>query len=183
MVRFADSSREWGAVTRLLHWTLAPAILLMLGSGLWMARLEYTHPLYLTLPAFHKSLGTLLAPLLLVHLLWRGANRRPAAALGAWERLLSRLVQSLLLWLPILMVISGYLLVTAHGRPLTLWGGWEIPPPPGLDRLQEPAGAVHQALGWTLGGLLLLHLLGVLKHVWIDRDDLLARIWFGGERR
>jgi len=183
MTRFRDSSQGWGLVTRLLHWSLAAGILAMLVLGLWMVRLDYYHPLYLLLPEIHRTLGLLLFPLLFFRILWRASNPRPVADLEPVERFLSRLVQVLLLWVPILMVVSGYLTTTADGRPLLLLGWLEIPAP-GLEiaNLEDRAGAVHAALAWLLMGALGLHLLGALKHHFVDRDVLLRDMLFGGGR-
>ncbi|RTZ80919.1 MAG: cytochrome b, partial [Gammaproteobacteria bacterium] len=83
-------------MTLILHWLLALGIALMLGLGLWMVRLDYYHPLYQALPALHRDLGLLLAPLLLFRLLWRGFNARPELAGARWEKGLARFVQAML---------------------------------------------------------------------------------------
>ena len=99
------------------------------------------------------------------------------------ERLLAQSIQALLLILPILMVISGYLVSTADGRPLEVFGWFEVPAP-GLEieNLEDKAGEIHAWLGYLLLGLILLHVTGALKHHFIDRDATLVRM-LGGDTK
>ncbi|RTZ73355.1 MAG: cytochrome b [Gammaproteobacteria bacterium] len=174
-MQWLDSRRRWGRVTLILHWLLALGIALMLGLGLWMVRLDYYHPLYQALPALHRDLGLLLAPLLLFRLLWRGFNARPELAGARWEKGLARFVQAMLLVVPILMVVSGYLVSTADGRPVSVLGLFEVPAPRlEIERLEDKAGAVHAWLGYLLLGLIGLHVAGALKHHFRDRDTTLT---------
>lgn len=169
-------------VSLLLHWLLAAGILVLLGLGLWLVRLDYYDPLYRLLPEIHRGLGLLLALPLLLRALWRAANPRPLILAPPLERILARSVQALLLILPILMVTSGYLISTADGRPVEVFGWFEVPAP-GLkvDNLEDKAGEVHAWLGYLLLGLILLHIAGALKHHLLDRDVTLIRM-LGGEK-
>ncbi len=182
-MQWRDDRQSWGLVTRLLHWLLAAALLTLLGLGLWMVRLDYYHPLYQRLPEIHRGLGLLLALPLLFRLLWRSFNPRPRLSATPAERMLAQSIQALLLILPILMVISGYLVSTADGRPLEVFGWFEVPAP-GLEieNLEDKAGEIHAWLGYLLLGLILLHVTGALKHHFIDRDDTLVRM-LGGDTK
>jgi cytochrome b561 len=42
--------------------------------------------------------------------------------------------------------------------------------------LRELFFGLHKAIGYALIVLIALHVAGALKHQWIDRDNLLARI-------
>ena len=182
-MQWRDDPKRWGLVTRLLHWLLAAALLFMLALGLWMVRLDYYHPLYQRLPEIHRGLGVLLALPLLFRLFWRLCNPRPRLLAGRLEQFLARTVQALLLILPILMVVSGYLISTADGKPVEVFGWFRVPAP-GLeiDNLEDKAGRVHAWLGYLLIGLVLLHVAGALKHQFLDRDEILIRMLGGGAK-
>ena len=167
-------------MTLILHWLLALGMALMLGLGLWIVRLDYYHPLYQALPELHRAMG-----LLLFRLLWRGFNARPDSAGARWEKGLARFVQAMLLVVPILMVVSGYLVSTADGRPVSVLGLFEVPAPRlEIERLEEKAGAVHAWLGYLLLGLIGLHVAGALKHHFGDRDTTLtAMLGMKGDTR
>ena len=172
-----DTRAQWGGITRLLHWSLALLLLAMLVLGWWMTRLDYYHPLYQLLPRVHRSLGLLLALPLLFRLVWRLSNPRPALPADPLERRLAQIVQWLLLLLPILSVVSGYLFATADGRPVALFDWLELPAPgPQIEGLDETAGDIHAWLGYLLGGAILLHLAGALKHHFMDRDATLKKM-------
>jgi cytochrome b561 len=49
--------------------------------------------------------------------------------------------------------------------------------------MHERFVGLHEAGGWILSGLLLLHVAGALKHQWIDRHAELARMGIGRLRR
>ena len=176
-MNWRDSHQRWGLVTRLLHWSLALVLTAMLGLGWWMTSLDYYHPLYRLLPHIHRSTGLLLALPLLFRLAWRLGGTRPALPAAPLERLLAGTVQWLLLLLPILLVISGYLFSTADGRPVALFRWIEVPAP-GLEveGLDELAGTLHGWLGYLLAAAIVLHVAGALKHHFVDRDPTLRRM-------
>lgn len=182
-MNWRDSNSDWGALTRLLHWLLAAGLLAMLGLGLWMVRLDYYDPLYRLLPDIHRSLGLLLLLPLLFRLSWRLGNPRPPLPASPLEQALARFVQVMLLILPILMVVSGYLISTADGRPVEVFG-WFGVPAPGLEieNLEDKAGVVHAWTGYLLMGLILLHATGALKHHFFNHDATLVRM-IKGERK
>jgi cytochrome b561 len=49
-----------------------------------------------------------------------------------------------------------------------------------VDReLAEALKPWHGRLAFALAGLVVLHVLAALKHQFVDRDGLIARMWFG----
>ncbi len=72
---------------------------------------------------------------------------------------------------------SGYLISTADGRPLEVFGLFEIPALiSGIDGQEDRAGEIHLALAYSLMGLTGLHAVAALKHHFIDKDRTLLRI-------
>ena len=174
-----NSSERYGAVAVFLHWLVALSVIGLAIVGLWMVDLGYYSPYYRSAPFWHKSVGVTLAAVLLLRLLWRAVNRKPVHLPNhkRWETRLAGLVHALLYLLLFAIIASGYLISTAKGQPVSVYGWFEIPAwVTGIAQQADRAGAVHY---WLAIGVLVLaavHALGALKHHFIDRDDTLRRM-------
>lgn len=168
---------SYGRVSIALHWVVAIAIPGLFALGLWMVELDYYHPWYRRAPELHKSFGMLLFALMLVRLLWRYLSPCPAPLGSALEKRLASLVHRTLYLLLFALVVSGYLISTADGRPLEVFSLLNIPATlSGLENQADSAGEIHELLAFGLIGLAALHALAALKHHFIDHDATLRRI-------
>lgn len=170
---------RFGAVAILLHWLIALVVIGLFAFGLYMTGLSYYDPLYNTLPALHKSIGGIAALLILLRIVWSLTSPSPAPAAGvkAWEQRVANIVHRSLNLLLLAIVVSGYLIATADGRPVEVFGWFEIPATvTPIDNQEELAGKVHYLLAMTMIGLAALHALAALKHHFIDRDATLRRM-------
>lgn len=175
-----DTLTGYGLVTRLMHWLMAIAIVAMFGLGLWMVDLDYYSPYYNSAPALHKSVGILLLLALVLRFGWRIANVKPDDGdLGRLERAASRIVHWGFYPLLLALMISGYLISTADGRPIDVFGWFNVPSPGENKGLEDTAGAVHAYLAYLTIVLAAVHSVGALKHHLIDRKNTLTRMWSG----
>lgn len=79
--------------------------------------------------------------------------------------------------LVVLLMLSGYLIVTAQGQPLNIFDLIYIPAiVENTANLEDKAGLVHCYLAHGLTGLAIGHMVMALKHHFIDRDVSLLRI-------
>jgi cytochrome b561 len=174
-----NTADDYGLIAILLHWLLAVTIVALFSFGLWMTGLDYYDPWYRRAPELHKSIGVLLFVAMGLRLAWRVGNPVPRALPGhsPAQRRLAAVSHRLLYLLPFAVMIAGYLISTADGRPITVFGLFKIPATlSGLDNQEDIAGAVHELLAFALIGLAALHALAALKHHFIDRDRTLQRI-------
>lgn len=174
-----NTRERYGLMAVSLHWIMAVGVIGTAIAGLWMTGLDYYSPWYQTAPFWHKSVGIVLAALIILRLLWRWANPSPAALSHhqRWEVVLAKVIHSLLYVLLLVIVISGYLISTAKGRGVSVFGWFEAPAlVTGLPSQADRAGFVHYWLGVTLLGLVGLHALGALKHHFLDHDNTLRRM-------
>ncbi len=179
MMQWRNSSDRFGLVTGSLHWLMALLVIGLTALGLWMTSLTYYSPYYTSAPFWHKSLGLVFAALLVLRLIWRAATPSPGhlASHKNWERLLASGAQWLMYGAMLLIVTSGYLISTAKGSGVSLFGWFEVPAlVSGLPEQADVAGAVHYWLALGLLALAGLHALGALKHHLIDKDNTLRRM-------
>ena len=160
------------------HWVLAALIPFQIGLGWYMLSIEDT-PGSAAYFALHVSLGLTAALLIALRLMWRVRNR-PAplpATLPAWQVKVANLTHLLLYVLLVLMPITGFLGASVSGEPIAFFGislpVWTS----GNDTLKEQFFTAHSFIAWVLIALVLLHVLGALKHLLIDKNGVFGRMW------
>jgi len=86
-------------------------------------------------------------------------------------------VHWLLYSLLIALLLSGYLISTADGKPVSVFGWFSLPASfSGAGEQADLAGNIHLWLAWSIVVLSVLHGLAALKHHFIDRDITLKRM-------
>jgi cytochrome b561 len=164
-----------------MHWLMVPLVLGLFGVGFWMVDLTYYSAWYKTAPHYHKSVGILLAVLLLLRLIVLFKKRKPAPIVTHSKAVqgVSKLTHALLYMLLVIIVMSGYLISTADNRGIEVFN-WFVVPGFGefFEQQADRAGLVHQWLAYSLIGLVVLHALGALKHHFVDKDATLKRMWW-----
>ncbi|RAR56569.1 cytochrome b561 [Paraburkholderia unamae] len=160
-----------------LHWLIALGIVGLLALGLYMVSLPKGLPLKSTLINLHKSLGLTIFLLVLLRIMARAAHTSPPLPpMRAWQRAAARTTQGLLYLAMVAMPLSGYFGSSFNRFGTRFWGialpkwGWDD------AGLRERFFGLHEVLAWVLIALIVLHVAGALKHQWIDRDNLLARM-------
>lgn len=170
----------YGWVARVLHWAMAIAIVAMFALGLWMRNLGYYDPWYQAAPDLHRSIGIVLAVLLVLRFLWRLANPEPSQdRLTPLERLAAKAVHRGFYLLLVALMLAGYLISTLDGRSIEVFGLFTIPSLYENKGMEEIAGTVHEYLAYAVIALAALHALAALKHHFIDRNDNLTRMISG----
>jgi cytochrome b561 len=172
---------QYSSISKLMHWLMAVLILLMFGVGYWMVDLTYYSAWYKTAPHYHKSVGVVLALLLLVRLgtIWRVGKPAALSSHSRWEQWLAKLTHSLLYLLLIAIMLTGYLISTEDGRGIEVFNWFVLP---GLGELfagqADIAGDLHEWFAYSLMALVLLHAAGAIKHHLLDKDATLRRMWW-----
>ena len=170
------------------HWIIAVLIAINVTLALSADALpdDWVRPVIDT----HKSIGITVLGLAVLRLLWRATHRPPAlpAAYARWERIGAHVAHAALYVLIIALPLSGWLHDSAWKdaatHPMTLFGlvpwpriGWVMDLEPNLrETLHDRFGALHTWAGYVLYGLFAIHVLGALKHQWLDREPELQRM-------
>jgi cytochrome b561/polyisoprenoid-binding protein YceI len=159
----------------ILHWLLALALAFQLSLGLG---LEYLGRNGFAQYQLHKSVGITILALSLLRLLWRLTHKRPPALEGGFSGWLAKVVHFGLYLFMIGAPLTGWLIVSTDkvSVPTMLFGAMHWPH---LSAPQSFNGFAHVS-HWLLGllgiALILLHVAGAVRHQWLIRDNLMARM-------
>ncbi len=161
-----------------LHWLIALAIAGSFALGLYMHELPLS-PQKLKLYSWHKWAGVTIFLFVLLRLTWRLTHRPPAlpAGMPGWQRSAAEATHVLLYLLMFAVPLSGWLMSSAKGFQ-TVWFG--VLPLPDLLQKDTDLGdllqQMHMLLNFTMAGLVAAHAGAALKHHFLDRDEILARM-------
>jgi cytochrome b561 len=174
------SPARWNGLTIALHWLAGALILFLLAGGWAMIHAGFDAATTFDLYQLHKSFGFVVLAVTAARLAARAAVKAPAAAPSAlWEQRLAALVQASLYALTLGAILAGWLVVSASPLPIPtrffdLFVIPNIAAP--NDALFANASLAHTLIAHAIAGLIALHVAGAIKHHWIDRDDVLARM-------
>lgn len=178
-MQWRNSPERYGHLSVLIHWLVALTVYGMFGLGLWMVTLGYYDGWYHKAPELHKSIGMVVLLVMVIRVLWRFISP-PPASLAGYTRLtrISALAAHLLLYLLLFAIlISGYLISTADGKPISVFGLFDVPATlSDFGAQADLAGTLHLWLAWGVVILSVLHGLAALKHHFIDKDVTLMRM-------
>ena len=156
---------------RLLHWSMAIAILAMLFIGVGMV--STVSPRYWTLVSIHRPLGIAILILAVLRLGVRLRHGSPPlpADLPRWQQLGAKASHLALYGLMIAMPLVGWAMQSAGGYPIVLFRGVRLPPIlPHDDALYGVFRLAHGWLAYLLFATFLAHLAAALFHGLVRRD-------------
>lgn len=172
----------------ILHWLIAVLMAVNIALILTVERFpeDWIRPAIDT----HKSIGITVLGLVLLRILWRLTHRPPAmpASYGRFERIAAHGVHLALYVVMLLLPLSGWMHDSAWKdaatHPMQLFGlvpwprmGWIMAIEPETKELWHTVlGGVHAWMGYVLYGLFALHVIGALKHQFVDRERELQRM-------
>jgi cytochrome b561 len=170
---------RFGLVAIVLHWVIALTIFGLFGLGWYMIDLSYFDRLNKILPAIHKSIGMLLILVFVFSVIWKLINLTPKPVEGStrFEIIAAKMAHLGLSGLMAVILITGYLIPTAKGMGISVFGWFEVPATITSIPVQEyVTGLIHKYLSYAIIGLALLHAAAALKHHFINKDDTLRRM-------
>ena len=172
-------ARRYSGVAILLHWLIAALIVWGFALGWVMTSIHGFTPAKLRYVSWHKWIGVTVLALVLVRILWRATHASPAlpGAMPGWERAAAHAGHFALYLLMVAIPVTGYFYSSAAGIQVVYLGIWPLPTIIGPDKvLKGVLRLVHISLNYTLLAIVVLHVLAVAKHQWLDRQNILARM-------
>lgn len=168
---------RYGSVARFLHWAVVVLLIVQFTLGKIADDMPIGLDKLVTL-ARHKSFGITILALAAIRLLWRLFNRPPPAPpMPSWQRTIANRNHAALYAILFAMPLSGWLMSSATNYPVSWFGLVQLPDLVAPDaELADLLEDVHETMANVLLALAGLHVLGALKHQFIDRDNLLMRM-------
>lgn len=174
-----NGADQFGLITRLLHWSMAALILVMLALGLRISSMQPGLS-NLWLYGLHKTLGLTLLALVVLRVIWHVASPPPLPiGLPGAARMFVRAWHWTLYALMIAVPISGWAGSSASGIDTVFANTITVPP---LVAPSERAEFVwfilHEIFAKTLLGMVIVHILAALKRE-MSGDGTLTRMLRG----
>ena len=182
-----------------LHWLIGIAILAMFGLGWYMSELPKDAPKAMAFDLFdfgiynwqlteevsprtfyfnlHKSIGVTLLGLIVLRIFWRITHRPPALldSLSAAEKKLATAGHHALYLLMLLVPVTG-VLMALYSKYGLKWFCTDLFA--GLDNpaMRDTFKEAHEVLGVVMLVVIIVHVLGAIKHKLIDKDGTMDRM-------
>ena len=166
---------SWGAIW--LHWAIALLVLVNLALGLFHESLldgiKWVIPI-------HKSIGITVLALTLLRLGWRLTHRPPPLPVDmtGWEHAVAKAVHWAFYALLLALPLTGWMLSSnpARLRPMAWFWLFPIPPLPISGATAKLGSNLHGVIGYIMLALVVLHIAAALRHHFLLRDGVLARM-------
>lgn len=176
------TSPRYNTVAIILHWLTALIMFYMLIFGEDLIRRPRNTPLAADDwgPNTHASWGLVILILTVLRIVWRVTHETPAmpTTMKPWEIKLSAATHGLFYLLLLLIPVLGLLAFASYSpehanADATFFKLFSVNFLPNLGGWTENMHALSTKLAWAL---IALHVLAALKHQFIDKDNLLARM-------
>jgi cytochrome b561 len=172
-----EPKAAYTSTSRGLHWSVAILIFGMFALGWYMTAIEDDagSDWYFML---HKSIGIVVLLLVVTRLFWRFGNTPPLlpAQLPRWQVAASKVSHWLLYGTMIAMPLAG-LLGALLSKDGLVFFGFQLPRMFSINHdLSESLFSAHSTIAWVLVGLITLHVLAALKHLFVNRDGVFQRM-------
>lgn len=171
-----NSNIRYGKIAISLHWIMALLLIFLVILGLYMVNLPIGLE-KLKMYGWHKEYGILALMLVVLRFVWRLTNKTPSLNIPLFEKIAARFVHWLFYVFMFGMPISGWLVTSAAGLPVSFFGLFVLPnlvspDPQALTLYQQ----IHKWMGYGLIATFLLHTSAALKHHFINKDEILRRM-------
>lgn len=163
--------------TVILHWSVALLFLGTLGLGLYFEDMA-NGPEKFELLTTHKSFGIIVFLFAVLRLAWRIKEGmvHSVSRLPAWQTVLATSAHYFLLLATIAMPLSGIIMSGAGGHEVAVFGLTIIPQGEKIEWLSNIGHFIHLQSVNIIIVILTLHILGALKHQFMDKDGTISRM-------
>tara|TARA_B100000780_G_scaffold221389_1_gene160469 strand:- start:1274 stop:1900 length:627 start_codon:yes stop_codon:yes gene_type:complete len=192
---------SYSKVAILLHWLIGISIIFMFLLGWYMEGLPKEAPKSSSYDLFnlgiyswelsketsprsfyfnlHKSIGVTLFVFIIFRVFWRFTHKPPAllSSMKSWEKGLATSAHHGLYLLMILIPLAGIVMSVASKYGIK-WFGIKLIPGLDIPSVRELFYQFHEIFGLLILFILIFHIIGALKHTFIDKDGTLRRMWF-----
>jgi len=172
------AATHFGAGRKFFHWSIAAFLLFQIPLGLYMTDLPLG-PDKLEKYSLHKAVGMTIFAVAILRLVWALLSKRPALHTDTpfYEKALVKVMQAILYIAVCLLPMSGWMMSSAAGYPVSLFGLYTLPSLIEPDKtLVDGFIDMHEMQGWILMTAIALHVAGALRHHFLLKDDTLKKM-------
>ncbi len=176
-----NTSTEFGALAKTLHWLVAIGIFALLYLGLQQSGMERGDERS-GIRFIHASIATIILLLMTIRIVWRIMHDVPGHADGmaAWQRMTSTVVHWGLYAAIFMQLLAGAMIRGTAGSGLPVFGLIEIPIPVAESReSHEWWEEIHEFTWKPIAALITLHILGALYNHFILKNNVVRRMTVG----
>jgi cytochrome b561 len=176
-----NTTTEFGALAKALHWLVTIGLFTLLYLGLEQSGME-RGPEKSEVRFIHASIAMGVFALMTIRIIWRLINEVPAHPDGtaAWQRLSATVVHWGLYLAVFVQLISGGMTVATGGRALPFFGIFSIPLPVDKDEDNHHFWEEIHEFAWRIVAVLIvIHILGAIYNHFISRNDVVRRMTVG----
>lgn len=173
-----NNLETYGSGAKFFHWITVLLLVIMFPLGFIMAEMPLSMQ-KISAIGWHKSIGATILFLVLLRLTWRFTNPVPLLPehMKFIERLLAHLSHVALYLFLLAMPISGWMMSSASGLPVSVFGWFTLPviiaPDKELGKLLREA---HELIAFAMLGMIGLHAGAALLHHFYYKDTILVRM-------
>ncbi|HEY3486476.1 MAG TPA: cytochrome b [Gammaproteobacteria bacterium] len=177
-MQWRNTNDYYGLAAQFFHWL----IVVLIATQFILVLIFHDMPLGLEKIAWivrHKAVGMTILALACLRLTWRLLNPVPVlpADMKSYERWLAHASHALLYILIFAIPLSGWIMSSLAGIPVSYFGLFDIPVLMAPDKtLVAASKEVHEALSIVLGVTACLHIGAAFYHHGFKQDNVLNRM-------
>lgn len=179
-MRWTNTPNRFGIMAQIFHWTTVLAVGLAWALGQFGDEIPKGIARQ-TAGFIHVSAGELIAILLIGRLIWRQSNPYPtkiSSPLSKWGEYAGSIMHFVLYVLLATVVLAGITTEFAQGKPLTLFGLYEVASPWVKDKqFAHSVKEIHETLANSLIVLATIHAGSALVHHYMFKNNTLKRMF------
>lgn len=168
----------YSSTAKALHWIVAILAIGLIAVGIGREFME-KGPTRDLVTMLHKATGIVVLVLMIARLAYRIGHKPPPPEPGLerWRVGASHAVHWSLYAILIAMPILGWVGSNALGRPVSMYGAFNLPTLVAENKpLGEAVYDAHGVLGYAALALIVVHIGAALHHRFVKRDAVLARM-------
>lgn len=176
-----NTTVEFGALAKALHWLVAVGLFTLLYLGLEQSGME-RGPEKSEIRFIHASIALAVFFLMTIRIAWRFMNEVPRhpESTAAWQRLVATAVHWGLYAAVFVQLISGGMTVATGGRALPFFGLFSIPLPVAESEDNHHFWEeVHEFAWRVVATLVVIHVLAALYNHFVAKNNVLRRMTVG----
>ncbi|MEP1538495.1 MAG: cytochrome b/b6 domain-containing protein [Paracoccaceae bacterium] len=183
----ANTATRYGTISKTFHWLTALLILSLIPLGIIANDLPFDTSEQLARKAFlfslHKTLGVFVffTALARIYSALRQTKPAPLHPDRKFESFVAETVHWLLYGSLVLVPLSGWIHHAATSGFAPIWWpfGQNLPFVPKNEMFASVFSGLHLVFERVLAASIILHIIGAVKHHFVDKDVTLRRMWFG----